>query len=253
MLDRYSLLRQEFLSIAEPFIDSNVLDELKQNYAHNIDSKRKLSKVTDLQMLIRLLEKRDIISYDKIEPLRYIAKRFIGDSNLESSLHDYENWLGTVPLLHLYNMYQSDEVSTSSISISESPSSSNLSQSTTERSAESLSQITQTLHCCLEQEERNNNRRKLLQQTVLLQLKDRLGRSWRDVARHLDIRECEIDAVQSKYPYNLKEQSYEILQIYISQSDKEQWAINLIRALEKGRRRDLKEFVEELVLKNKNI
>lgn len=45
---------------------------------------------------------------------------------------------------------------------------------------------------------------------VLLQLKDRLGRSWRDVARHLDIRECEIDAVQSKYPYNLKEQSYEV-------------------------------------------
>lgn len=45
---------------------------------------------------------------------------------------------------------------------------------------------------------------------MLLQLKDRLGRSWRDVARHLDIRECEIDAVQSKYPFNLKEQSYEV-------------------------------------------
>lgn len=45
---------------------------------------------------------------------------------------------------------------------------------------------------------------------MLLQLKDRLGRSWRDVARHLDIRECEIDAVQSKYPFDLKEQSYEV-------------------------------------------
>lgn len=36
--------------------------------------------------------------------------------------------------------------------------------------------------------------------------------------------------------------------MYISQSDAEQWALNLIRALEKGRRRDLKEIVEELIL-----
>lgn len=46
--------------------------------------------------------------------------------------------------------------------------------------------------------------------TVLLQIKDRLGRSWRDVARYLGIKECEIDAVQSKHPYDLKEQSYEV-------------------------------------------
>lgn len=250
MLERYNLLRQEFLSIAEPFIDSNVLNELKLNFAHNIDSKRKLSKVTDLQMLIKLLEKRNIISYDKIEPLQYISNKFVGDSNLADSLTDYENWLRTEPQLHFYNMYQSDEVSTVSSTNSGFASNSNLSQylSAMER-AESLNQITQPLHCCLGQEERNNNKRKLLQQTVLLQLKDRLGRSWRDVARYLDIRECEIDAVQSKYPHDLKEQSYEILKMYISQSDTERWAINLIRALEKGRRRDLKELVEELVLK----
>jgi len=49
---------------------------------------------------------------------------------------------------------------------------------------------------------------------VLLQIKDRLGRSWRDVARRLNIRECEIDAIQSKYPYDLKEQSNEV-KLYI--------------------------------------
>jgi len=36
----------------------------------------------------------------------------------------------------------------------------------------------------------------------------------------------------------------------MSQSNTEQWAINLIHALEKGRRRDLKEHVEELILKS---
>lgn len=44
---------------------------------------------------------------------------------------------------------------------------------------------------------------------VLLQLKDRLGRSWRDVARHLNIRECEIDTVENRYP-SLKEQCYQV-------------------------------------------
>lgn len=61
-------------------------------------------------------------------------------------------------------------------------------------------------------------------------------------------KQIKFETVILKYDFCSK-----ILQIYISQSDKEQWAINLIRALEKGRRRDLKEFVEELVLKNKNI
>ncbi|EFN73766.1 hypothetical protein EAG_02551 [Camponotus floridanus] len=247
MLEKYDILRQEFLSKAELFINSGTLDELKLYYKHKIESKRKLSKVTDLQTLIRLLEKRGIVSYDQIEPLRYISKKFVADPNLESKLQDYENFVKNMPQLYLCNMYQSDEVPTSSIS--ESPSSSNLSQSTLESSAESFSHTTQTL--CFEQEERNNlnDRRKLLQQTVLLQLKDRLGRSWRDVARHLNIRECEIDAIQSKYPFDLKEQSYQILRMYISQSNTEQWAINLIRALEKGRRKDLKELVEELVLR----
>lgn len=43
-----------------------------------------------------------------------------------------------------------------------------------------------------------------------------------------------------------------MLKIYISQSNAEQWVINLIRALEKGRRKDLKELVEDLVWKTKN-
>lgn len=44
---------------------------------------------------------------------------------------------------------------------------------------------------------------------MLLQLKDRLGRSWRNVARHLNIRECEIDDVENRYP-SLKEQCYQV-------------------------------------------
>lgn len=109
MLEQYHLLRQDFLSIAEPFIDCDILDQLKANYAHKIDSKRKLSNVKDLKTFIRLLEKRDVISYKNIKELQCISKLFIGKSDLESKLLDYENWLQTAPVLHLYDMYQWNE------------------------------------------------------------------------------------------------------------------------------------------------
>ncbi|XP_011341229.1 fas-associated death domain protein isoform X2 [Ooceraea biroi] len=227
--------------------------------------KRKLSKARDFKTFIRLLEKRDIVSYKNIEPLWFISKQFVRNSNLNDKLLDYENWLETAQLSPSCNMYQSDEAPelleqqrheeeeySASLPESACASTYNLSRSSTENSIASSSiQIIETSHSC-RQEGRDNldDKRKLLQQTVLLQIKDRLGRSWRDVARHLNIRECEIDAVQSKYPYDLKEQSYEFLNIYMALSDTERWAINLIHALEKGRRRDLKELVEELILKN---
>lgn len=88
---------------------------------------------------------------------------------------------------------------------------------------------------------------------VMLEISERLGRAWKDVARHLGIRECEIDATQSKYPRDFKKQTHEILKIYMSQFDREEWVINLIHALEKARRRDLKEFVEKLILKNRDV
>lgn len=107
MLERYTLLREDFLSIAESLIDSDILDQLKCNYAYEINSKRKLSRIKDLKTFIRLLEKRDIMSYSNIEPLRYITKKYIHKPDLENKLKDYESWLNTIPLL--CNIYQSDE------------------------------------------------------------------------------------------------------------------------------------------------
>ncbi|KYN36547.1 Death domain-containing adapter protein BG4, partial [Trachymyrmex septentrionalis] len=255
MFEKYTLLCQDFLSITEPFIDSNILNQLKCNYAHEIDSKRKLSQTKDLKKFIRLLEKRDIISYSNIEPLWCISKRYIHKPDLESKLQDYESWLKAVSSLSLCNIYQSEVLvpSLSSESIcSEYACNSMLSQLLIENSTKSFSNSSQTLYCNSKQKDQYNlYKRRKLQEAVMLQVKDRLGRSWRDVARHLGITECEIDAIQSKYPYDLKQQSYEILKIYILQSDTEQWAVNLIHALEKGRRRDIKELVEELILKNR--
>ncbi|XP_011160758.1 fas-associated death domain protein isoform X2 [Solenopsis invicta] len=254
MLEKYSLLRQDFLNIAEPFIDSNVLDQLKRNYAHEIDSKRKLSQIKDLKTFIRLLEKRNIVSYSNIEPLWYISKTYIHKPDLDNKLQDYENWLKnlTMPLLSLYDIYQKDETSEFTSLESACSSHHNLSQSSIRGSSTILSSnIPQTLHCNQKTIRQNVHDLKIdkLQNEVIVKIQDRMGRYWRDIARHLGIRECDIDAIQNKYPYDSRDQSREMLLIYTKQSDMEQWAINLIRALEKARRRDLKEIVEELTLK----
>lgn len=199
MLDRYSLLRQTFLSIAEPLIDSNILDQLKRNYAHEINSKRKLSQIKDLQMFIRLLEKRDIMSYSNIQPLWYIMKKYIHKPDLQSKLEDYESWLNTVPLSSLCNKYQSDEsecfiinsmlwnwanklylsVTGSILSpTSESTGSEytcnsmcDLPESSIESSTKVFSNNTQTLHFNSECEEQYlYKRRKLLQETGIFKI-----------------------------------------------------------------------------------
>lgn len=108
MFEKYTLLCQDFLSIAEPFIDSDILNQLKCNYVHEIDSKRKLSQIKDLKMFMRLLEKRDIMSYSNVEPLWYISKKYIHKPDLESKLQDYESWLKAVSPLSLCNIYQSE-------------------------------------------------------------------------------------------------------------------------------------------------
>jgi len=109
MLKKYSSLRQDFLNSAESYINNDILNQLKCNYAHYINSKRKLSKIKDFKTLIKLLEKQDIISYKNIEQLQFISKTFIDKANLNNKLLDYENWLKSTQLPQFCDMYQSDE------------------------------------------------------------------------------------------------------------------------------------------------
>ncbi|XP_076228843.1 fas-associated death domain protein isoform X2 [Nomia melanderi] len=110
------------------------------------------------------------------------------------------------------------------------------------RSALQSSTSTSTLYSHPEQDT-------LLQQKVLSQICERIGRSWRDTARYLGIPEYQIEIIQHKYPSDMREQSYQALNLCISKYSTDNWKLSLIHALEKARRRDLKELVEKLVLK----
>ncbi|CAK9802127.1 Fas-associated death domain protein [Anthophora quadrimaculata] len=215
-------IRSEFLSVARVCIDESILSVLKKHYEHYIDSNRKLSQIKDIIALLKVLEKRDVLSCNNIEPLVYISNNFLNDPLIQKKLNDYKIYLQNKPYTPLYNMYQDlDEDN--------------------EASKESS-------HKHVDQKTNYSEDEIALQQILLLHISERIGRSWRDTVRYLGLQEYQIDVIQNNHAFDLKEQSYQALKLCISQDKSGNWKLNLIQALEKARRRDLKEFAENLII-----
>lgn len=73
-----------------------------------------------------------------------------------------------------------------------------------------------------------------------------MGTYWQDVARQLDVRECEIDKIEAQYNCDLTVKAYTALKIFARDGNPDNWQQKLRKALEKARRKDLAELVEEL-------
>ncbi|XP_076753506.1 fas-associated death domain protein [Xylocopa sonorina] len=225
--NEYLSLCEEFLFVVQHHLDQSTLNSLKEYYAPCINSNRKLSQIKDIRALLKVLEKRDALSYDNIEPLLYISNNFLNHCEIQSKLNDYLNYLKNIQYPTSYNMYR--ERNTNKHKKSKTL---NITESTT-----------QTNKC-------NDEHETALQQMLLSCISERIGRAWRDTVRYLDVPEYQIDAIQIKYPLDLKEQSYEALKLFMYQYSNVDWKIKLIHALEKARRRDLKELVERLILES---
>ncbi|CAL7943329.1 unnamed protein product [Xylocopa violacea] len=241
----YLSLCEEFLSVAQCHSDESTLSNLKKYYAPCIDSNRKLSQIKDIRALIKVLEKRDALSCDNIEPLLYISNNFLNDCEIQSKLNDYLNYLKNIQYLTSYNMYQEPNENKNKeskfLNTTESTSQTNKSNE-----SENKSKIEKH-----ESRVTNFSEQEIALQRMLLScISERIGRAWRDTVRYLDVPEYQIDAIQSKYALDLKEQSYEALKLFMSQYSNGNWKIKLIHALEKARRRDLKELVEKLILES---
>uniref|UniRef100_A0A8C7AVI9 Fas associated via death domain n=1 Tax=Neovison vison TaxID=452646 RepID=A0A8C7AVI9_NEOVI len=60
---------------------------------------------------------------------------------------------------------------------------------------------------------------------------DNVGRDWRRLARHLNVSDTKIDAIQEKYPRNLTEQVRESLRVWKSAQREDATVSHLVRAL----------------------
>ncbi|XP_046747694.1 uncharacterized protein LOC124412108 [Diprion similis] len=85
---------------------------------------------------------------------------------------------------------------------------------------------------------------------VFHRVSEALGKSWRDVARYLDVREADIDQIDAQFNSETKEKAFAALKIFADKSDLPYWPKNLKDALEKARRKDLRNLVEDLLSRN---
>ncbi|OAD62898.1 Death domain-containing adapter protein BG4, partial [Eufriesea mexicana] len=242
---KYTCLKEEFLLVTQYHINENILSALKEYYAKYINSNRKLSQIKDLRTLLKILEKRDVLSYNNVDPLLYISIHFLNDLQIESKLRDYKLYLQKIQYPLSYNMYQE-----SNENKNEKSKLSNITESSTSQIKVSNKIENQPISKYKGFKNNFSSKEAKLQQTVLSCISERIGRSWRDTVRYLGVPEYEIDMIQTKHTFNLKEQSYEALKLYMIQYSDNNWKVNLIRALEKARRRDLKELLENLILES---
>ncbi|XP_043679388.1 uncharacterized protein LOC122634470 isoform X2 [Vespula pensylvanica] len=230
---KFKVLLNEFLTISKPYITTEVLEEIKSEYYYQIGSKRKISGIKDLEELIKLLEKYTIISYDDIKPLYFISSYVKPNLliRLERYESDYNQAILSKHPCQSYNMYKNNNDQGQETfdqmrlpnSLKESSYKSVLSETAEQFSKASYDQELK------------------LKQIVLLKINEQLGRSWKNICRLLGLKECELNEIENKN-LSIKEQSYQ------NNSD---WKINLLHALEKGRRKDIRENVEKILLNNK--
>ncbi|XP_048510532.1 uncharacterized protein LOC105687548 isoform X1 [Athalia rosae] len=90
-MDRYAELRKHFLDVANCYINQSDLDELKHFYADVIDSVRTSEYIENIEYLILILEKRGLIRFDNITPLKDIAKHYFNGLPINNDLDRYES------------------------------------------------------------------------------------------------------------------------------------------------------------------
>ncbi|XP_044590136.1 uncharacterized protein LOC123268797 isoform X2 [Cotesia glomerata] len=103
---RYSHLKQKFLEIASLHVNSTNLENIKLFYDRDINSKRVTDEIKNLADLLKILENRSVLSYNKINVLKEIAETYIKDVVLNQVIKDYEAQHQLHQTLPLFNIYK---------------------------------------------------------------------------------------------------------------------------------------------------
>lgn len=89
-------------------------------------------------------------------------------------------------------------------------------------------------------------RTRSLPDRVMEKVSEEIGRKWKDLARHLGLREGDINQIETRYPNDLKQRVYACL-IKFQKNNPESMEKKLLKALEKSRRKDLRDEVEAIL------
>ncbi|XP_008551422.1 fas-associated death domain protein isoform X6 [Microplitis demolitor] len=242
---KYSHLKEKFLDISNLHITCTNLDTIKLSYNRDIYSKRVADDIKDLVGLLKVLENRSVLSYNKIKPLKEIATTYVKDPVLDKIIKDYEDQLHSYQTLPLFNVYKCRSALATSTSTE---------LGSTQPEHQSTSTYHETRYVTtssynLPIPDAKTLRLTDLQTKIFYRISENIGRYWRDLARILNVKEAEIDSIDLK-DGAIKDKSFESLKIFLSRCESCNWQRKLIRSLEFIRRKDLAEMVEDLLTQN---
>ncbi|XP_068630836.1 fas-associated death domain protein [Battus philenor] len=216
---KYSHLKNQIvLSAGQSDKHAQMLSTLKEYYKDEIDSPRRYENINSIGQLLKILEIRDVLSEDDVNPLKEIVSRLPNNRDLLRKIENYESTL--VPM-DCTNYYVVDRHKNKSFH-------------------EPIESI-------------NNNPcgsiSKKKMERIYTKIQEEIGTFWRDLARNLKIRECDIDDIDNTNT-KISQKVSKLLDIYEYRADPQRWFFVLCDALEKSRRKDLSRSLQEIMSMN---
>ncbi|KAJ8732765.1 hypothetical protein PYW07_015364 [Mythimna separata] len=185
---------------------SEILSSMKEFFRDTINSIRRFEQITTIRQLLKVLEVRDLLSEDNVDCLKSIALKLPNSHEVLEKISHYEN-------NHLpkeYGNYYSSPP-----------------QSQRKEAEDSF--MTSSPLGSLSKRKR---------QRILDTIIQEIGSFWRDLARNLKIRECDIDYIDFQNK-TLAIKATKLMEKYDDVADPQRWFFVLCDALERSRRKDL--------------
>ncbi|XP_046466234.1 fas-associated death domain protein isoform X3 [Neodiprion pinetum] len=245
--EQYIALRKEFLSEAKLYLTRSDVIALKIRHQQAINSVRTYESIENIEQLVRVLEKRGVIRYDKIQLLKNIAQNFPHHSVINTKFNKYMAWLENyTPYPPETNLYQCSNGSRIPYARNDPNKETEIRNTPDRQNYQWYPSTSESVMYSSYSQTQPEDQQKIMY-TVFNGVSEAVGKSWRDVARYLDVREGDIDRIDTQFNSDSKEKAFAALKIFAAKSDLRCWSINLKNALEKARRKDLRNLVDDLL------
>uniref|UniRef100_A0A1A9UGD4 Death domain-containing protein n=1 Tax=Glossina austeni TaxID=7395 RepID=A0A1A9UGD4_GLOAU len=213
------------------------LEEIKCMFRNEIRSNRNMDRINTVKDLVDYLERNDSLSASNIEPLREIADHCGGD--LERSIVDYISPRETLTGRNIYREQRFSEEFRNKLEVNSGH---------VEQTAQ-----TATTNChdkflkFYRQHDPSSFEKKRID--IYKLITSNIGHSWRSLGRELDISQGTMDAIEVQYPNDLNSRVQKMLKVFEEDvvHDPNRRILQLCRALEACRRKDLRRKVEDMM------
>ncbi|KAH8346741.1 hypothetical protein KR084_009605 [Drosophila pseudotakahashii] len=217
---------------------SGDVEYLKQIFADEIGSQRRLDCIRSVEDLIDCLERADELAEDNVEPLRRMSGN---QPNLIEALAGYtppENFRN--PAVSLYQELRLAEELRQQLRIAPLPAAYPSFSAVPVAAAPTPAVQNYTTPAAFTDRKRA---------AVFKKISEELGRSWRRLGRSAGIGEGAMDNIEERHPRNLSSQILQLLQLIEEDDchDPKHFLVRLCRALGESGRNDLRKKVEQIM------